>query len=122
MRNRCLGGFVVCALLALPVWSADVLPPAEVAGLSLDKSGNDVALIWGAVSTNLLGGSESLAGYRVYRDTSASFVPDRVGATNLLGSPTAAGFTDVGALQGPDTLLVYLVSAVDADGNEGNTQ
>jgi parallel beta-helix repeat protein len=101
--------------------AADVVQPAEVPTLGIALSGDDVVLTWTGVSTDILGAPESVAGYRVYRGTAASFVADKAGGSNRIGSPAAATFTDAGARLAPQNFY-YLVSAVDAAGNEGNTR
>src|SRR5262245_15710108 len=106
---------------ALPAVAADVVPPAEVQSLLVTKSGGNVNLSWVPVTTNHIGGSETVSNYRVYRATVPSFVPDRSGLTNLQGMPAGPAFTDTGAAA-PPTNYVYLVSAVDTSNNEGNTR
>lgn len=104
----------------LTTLAADVTPPAEVGGLLLDKSGGDAVLSWDAVTLDAAGGAETVASYRVYRGATPDFVADKTGGSNRIGSPSGTTFTDVGALSGPDAY--YLVSAVDAAGNEGRTE
>jgi flagellar hook assembly protein FlgD len=106
---------------ALPAVAADVVPPAEVQNLLVTKSGNDVNLSWTPVTTNHIGGSETVSNYRVYRASLPSFVPDRAGLTNLQGMPAGPAFNDTGAAA-PPTNYFYLVSAVDTSNNEGNTR
>jgi hypothetical protein len=52
-----------------------------------------------------------IAGYRIYRGTSASFVP---GPGNLVATPTSLLYADAGAPGG-----YYKLSAIDVHGNEG---
>lgn len=111
-------GLILLATASLGL-AADVTRPAEVAGVALIKTPSDVSLTWTPVSTNAVGGAETIANYRVYRGTTPDFVPDRSGGSNRIGSPIAAAFTDLGA--GSNTArYYYLVTAVDSAGNESN--
>jgi hypothetical protein len=101
--------------------AADVTPPAEVGGLLVNKSGPDVQLSWSAVTTDALGNAETTSSYRVYRSTAASFVPDKTGGANRIGSSPTTAYTDAGAAADGNSYY-YLVSAVDAAGNEGPTK
>jgi hypothetical protein len=85
-------------------YSVDNLPPLAPAPVALTYSGGAAQLHWGR---NL---ESDLANYRVYRGTTATFVP---GASNLIGSPADTGFADAGP---PG--FYYKLSAVDAHGNE----
>lgn len=109
------------ALAPAAAFAADVTPPSPVAGLSAAKSGTDLNLSWSAVTTDEKGATETVTGYRVYRGTSPDFVADKSGGSNRVGSPSGTTFTDAGALStGLDAY--YLVSAVDAAGNESGTE
>ena len=115
----CLATVLIAALV--PVAAADVSAPAEVTDALVAKTPGDVSLSWAPVSTDFFGNGESTDHYRIYRGTTPDFVPDRVGGSNLLGTSTTESFTDLGA--GSDGVsYYYLVSAVDASGNEGNTR
>ena len=109
------------AALAAPALAASVVPPAEVATINVNRSGADLVLTWSAVTTDLSGAADSVTAYRVYRGATPSFVPDKVGGTNRVGSPGGTSFTDTGAATAPGNLFYY-VSAVDASGNESNTR
>jgi hypothetical protein len=99
------------------VASADVVNPAEVEGLLVEKSGADVLLSWSEVTTDAAGNAETVDFYRVFRDTQRDFVPDKENGTNEIGTSPTASFTDAGAAtDGID--YFYRVSAVDAAGNE----
>src|SRR5882724_4963619 len=111
---------ILCSA-ASPLLAADIVPPAEVASISVTRSGADIVLNWGAVTTDAFGGTESVSFYNIYRGTSRNFVPDRVGGSNLAGTAFSPSFTDIGAVGAPSNFF-YLVSAVDAAGNEGNTR
>ena len=89
----------------------DTVAPANVGNTATAaKSGGNVALAWTAVTLNASGGTcETVNGYRVYRGTTPNFTP---GAA--LSSPPGTTFTDTTA--GADAY--YLISAVDAAGNE----
>src|SRR5439155_14801712 len=111
---------ILCAA-ASPLLAADIVPPAEVASLTVTRSGADIVLNWGAVTTDAFGATESVSFYNVYRGTSPSFLPDRIGGSNRAGTAFSPSFTDTGAA-GAAPNFFYLVSAVDAAGNEGNTR
>src|SRR5882672_10194358 len=121
MKSFSVLPFVLALTAASPIFASDVVPPAEVDNLTVTRSGADVVLTWTAVTASAVGGTESVAGYRVYRGTAGSYVPDRLGGANLVGSPSGATFTDSGAAT-PGPNYFYLVSAVDVAGNEGNTR
>ncbi len=118
--NRSAVGVIVVAVLAGCVSdaiAADVTQPAAVVGVTVNKSGNDVSLAWSAVTQDVNGAAETVASYRVYRGIVASFVPDKSGATNRIGSSATTSFTDANALVS-SVDGYYLVTAVDAAGNE----
>lgn len=112
---------VIAATTCLPALAADVTRPAEAAALRADRGGADVQLSWSPVASDVLGNTETVASYRVYRDTTPGFVPDRSGGTNRVGTSPVASFTDVGAAATSATYF-YLVTAVDSAGNESNAK
>lgn len=73
-------------------------PSAPLALVATAASSTQINLSWGAASDNV-----GVAGYRVYRGTS------------LVGSPTAASFSDTGLTAA--TAYTYTVKAIDAAGN-----
>ena len=94
--------------------------PADVTGVRASTDGLDVQLTWDTVASDILGHVETIDHYRVYRGEISDFVPDRAGGSNLLATPTTPDYVDGGA--GPAAAsYFYLISAVDADGNESNT-
>jgi hypothetical protein len=98
-----------------------VTNPAEVTGVRVDKSGSDALVSWDATTLDASGNPETIANYNVYRGDTPDFTPDKTGGSNLVGTSTTTDFTDTGALSdGLDHY--YLVSAVDADANEGVTR
>ena len=117
----CLSLILTCLVSFSAVLAADVVPPAEPGNLTVTRSGNDVVMTWDAVTTNMLGGAETIGSYRVYRGTLGSFVPDKPGGTNRIGTPASNGFTDTNAITSPSNFF-YLISAFDASSNEGNTR
>ncbi|HKQ61275.1 MAG TPA: peptide-N-glycosidase F-related protein [Candidatus Polarisedimenticolaceae bacterium] len=119
--KRGLGPVLLCCAAIVPGWAADVTRPADVAGLSASRSVNDVHLTWSTVGADVLGAPETIGSYKIYRGTSAAFVPDRSGGSNLAGSSALPQFTDSGAAVGGPSYF-YLVSAVDAAGNESGTR
>jgi hypothetical protein len=102
---------------ATPSFVRGVKSPQLVTNLTLAKSGSDIVLSWGAVTTTIYGKAASISKYEVYRGSTLSFIP---GPANLISAPTQTGttFTDVNALaSGGD--YYYLVRAVDSQGNGG---
>ena len=86
-------------------YSVDNLPPAVPAPFTAAYTGGATHLHWGT------SGEPDFWYYRVYRGSSADFVP---GPENLIATPSDTGFVDVGAAGG-----YYKLSAVDVNGNEG---
>jgi hypothetical protein len=104
-----------------PALALDVTRPAEVAGLAGERDGADVALSWSAVALDAAGQAETVDHYNVYRGTTPDFVPDTAGGTNRIGSVAGTSLTDPGAAAA-GTDFHYLVTAVDAAGNESNAR
>ncbi len=117
----CMAFILSCLVSFSAARAADPVPPAEVSNLTVTRSGNNVVMSWDAVTLNLLGGPETIGSYRVYRGTMGSFVPDKPGGTNRIGTPATNGFSDVGGITAPGNFF-YLISGVDTTGNEGNTR
>ncbi len=107
-------------LIAAPVTAQDVIRPEEPQNLLLGKSGSDAVLTWDGVTLDVLGQSESLDHYNVYRGEANDYFPDTVSFTNRIGAPAVTTLIDPGAL-GDLQNYFYLVSAVDAEPNEGNS-
>jgi len=99
----------------------DVTRPAEVAGLLLGRTSNDVELTWEPTTNDAAGGPDTADHYNVYRGTSATFVPDKLAGGNRIGMPSAENHAD-GGVAGDGVAYYYLVSAVDAAGNESDTK
>ena len=85
-------------------YSVDNLAPAPPAAFAGVYTTGTMSLHW-ARNTE-----PDLAGYRLYRGTTATFTPD---PTNLVASPPDTGYTDAA---GP--ACVYKLAAVDTHGNE----
>jgi len=85
-------------------YSADNLAPDVPASLTGNYWNGATYLHWSR------SGEGDLAGYRIYRGSTADFVPS---AANLVGSPPDTGFADAGDAGGH-----YKLSAVDRHGNE----
>ncbi len=100
--------------------AADATKPAEVTGLRVARSGNDVQLAWSAVGLDAAGLPETIDHYNVYRGTGPDFTPDVLGGSNRVGASPLPVFDDMAALDGPS--FYYLISAVDAAGNESATR
>jgi len=88
-------------------YSVDDLAPAAPTGLTGAYNAGATTLEWNANPET------DIATYRLYRGTSASFVP---GPENLLATPTALQYADAGPSGG-----YYKLSAIDVHGNEGPT-
>ena len=109
---------VSLAILAVaPAQAADVVKPAEVTGLTASRATPDVQLGWAAVTADVTGSPETVTQYRIYRGLTPDFVPDRAGGSNRIGTSATTSFVDAGAAVTGDPYH-YLVSAVDAAGNE----
>ncbi len=123
IRRAAPRALAVAALLvgAAGARAADVTAPADVSELLASRAGGDVQLGWAPVTLDAAGQPETPASYRIYRGTAPSFVPDKAGGSNRIGTATAAAFTDPGAVSAADSYY-YLVSAVDAAGTEGVTR
>jgi hypothetical protein len=85
-------------------YSVDNLPPSTPAPFSGTYASGSTALHWNANTES------DLANYRVYRGSTAGFVP---GSGNLIASPADTGYADPGS-----THFFYKLSAVDVHGNE----
>jgi hypothetical protein len=85
-------------------YSVDNLPPAAPQALTGQYSAGSMTLHW------LPNTEADLAGYRLYRGTSASFVP---GPGNLV-----AALPDTGHVDAAGTPSFYKLTAVDSHGNE----
>ena len=85
-------------------YSVDNIPPAAPAPLTGQYLAGTTTLHW---NRNIEG---DLAGYRLYRGTSAAFVP---GPANLLSA-----LADTGAVDAAGAPYVYKLTAVDSHGNE----
>ena len=122
MRRFHLVALIVSAL-AVPSMSlaADVTAPAAVTGLFAERAASDVVLDWSAVSVDVLGNTETVSSYRVYRGLTPDFVPDRSGGSNRIGTSATTDFVDPGAAAGAPSYF-YLVNAVDAAGNESGSR
>ena len=117
-----IGTATLAALFALlPALAQDVTRPAEVADVVGARIAGDVQLGWSAVTADVAGNPEAIDQYKVYRGTSPDFVPDKVSGSNLIGTALDAEYTDAGAAADANTYF-YLISAVDADGNESDTK
>jgi len=87
--------------------TGDVTPPTAPSNLTATPTPGQVALSWSA-STDASG----IAGYSVYRSTTAGFTPS---TANRIAQPTGTSYTDIGLTAGT---YYYKVTA---DDNAGNT-
>lgn len=85
-------------------YSVDNLPPASPASFTGEYSAGIATLHWDRNA------ELDLAGYRLYRDGSLSFVP---GPGNLVSAPADTGYVD-----NAGTPYVYKLTAMDTHGNE----
>src|SRR5262245_8975840 len=96
MRARAafrLAAAILVSLATPAALAADVTKPGAVGGLLVGKSGNDAVLTWSAVTTDVTGAAETVTQYRVYAGSTPSFVPDKVGGTNRIGTSATTSFT-----------------------------
>ena len=98
------GGDVYWNSLPDSGYSVDNLAPAQPVAFAGNYGSTATAMTWNA---NV---EPDLAGYRLYRGTSPSFVPSEA---NRIGSPTQPHYTDEGGGS-----FVYKLSATDVHGNE----
>jgi hypothetical protein len=91
------------AAVLLPERGQDLLTPEVPAGLSASTNGVDVDLNWNAIP--------DAAVYRLYRS------PVSGGGYELMAELTGTSYTDAGLRSGSP--VYYVVTAVDAAGNEG---
>ncbi len=115
--NRLFFALVV-AYACGPAWAADVTRPARVSDLRAERIGNDVRVSWGAVTTDVTGHPETVAEYKLYRGTTPDFSVD---GSSLIGSAVGTLIDDTGA-SGNAADFYYLVTAVDAAGNESSAR
>jgi hypothetical protein len=99
--------------------------PESVSDLHLTVSGNTILLEWT--------GSADAVSYNVYRDTASDFIPDKTNGSNRIATNVNDEKPDTSGIQWTDTgdgvLLVgdtsanyfYVVTAVDATGNESDS-
>jgi hypothetical protein len=82
----------------------------------VDRSGDDLVLTWGAVTTDIYGNATVVDHYNVYRGSVPTFLPsdtvNRIGQVSATGSPA---FTHAGGALTSDNGF-YLVSATDSSG------
>lgn len=94
----------------------DFNPPEATHITQVEKSNDDAALMWKAVTNDTAGNPEDVAHYVVYRNTSPSFVPD-VSDSIAAVIPPDTVYTDKAALNGAQSYY-YLIKAVDNAGNK----
>jgi hypothetical protein len=97
----------------------DTTPPLAPAKLRARKDGNDVYLDWTKVSKDIGNNLEKMGFYRVFRGTTADFIPDRAGLSNQIGTTTSGRYRDSNGLPAAADYY-YKVAAVDAAGNESS--
>jgi hypothetical protein len=91
-----------------PVPPEDTTPPAAPSGLTANGAIERATLAWTAASDDV-----RLAGYNVYRSTTAGFTPS---ASNRIAQTTGTSHVDTGVASGT---YHYLVTAEDGAGNVG---
>ncbi len=101
------GGHLAWDSAPLGGYSMDNLAPPAPQPFAASYSAGVTSLHWGPAS------APDLAGYRLYRGSSAGFTPS---PANRIGTPTDTTFAD-----NPGGFYYYKVSAVDVHGNEGPT-
>jgi hypothetical protein len=89
-------------------YSVDNLPPVGTGGIIAAMSDGSISLQWSPNKTD-----KDLAGYRVFRSTTAGFVPSQ---SNVIVSTTDTSYHDVGTVNGQS--YFYRIKAVDVHGNE----
>jgi hypothetical protein len=104
VQARAASGVAYWTSAADSGYSVDNLPPAMPAPFVSTYDGGSTRLHWGANT------EADLAGYRLYRGSSAGFVP---GTATLLATPPDTGYADPGP-----PVHWYKLTAVDTHGNE----
>jgi len=89
----------------------DAIPPSAPYVDPAEKSGDDVILTWDKITTDILGNSELMHYYVVYRNTSPSFIPGPSDSIGYASHPDTV-YTDTDALISSNSYY-YLVKAVD---------
>jgi len=93
----------------------EVVPPAAPSLTAVEKSGNDIRLIWNMVTTDTLGNPETMDCYVVYRDTTPSFVPGASDSIGMVSHPETTYVDSAVLTAGVD--CYYLVKALDTQLN-----
>ncbi|MTD16945.1 choice-of-anchor D domain-containing protein [Nakamurella sp. YIM 132087] len=96
----------ISAIEIIPTTAPDTTPPAAVTGVTATGSATGIALAWTASTAT------DLAGYNVYRASSATGTYTKVNTALLTGT----SFSDTAAPQG--VASYYQITAVDQTGNE----
>ncbi len=97
--------------------SGDIIPPEMPQNAGISTAPGWIRLTWLPVSQDIYGYAEPLQCYRVYRGTTAHFVPTPAHVVGEVMMPQFNDF-DPSVVGDPGTNYFYLVCAVDLAGNE----
>lgn len=100
-------------------YGGDIIPPKEVNNLKMVKNGRNINYSWDPVLEDINNNPETIHHYNIYRGTAPNFIPDKTNKTNLFGISSLPSFIDNTSLKDSQNYY-YLITAVDAGGNEGN--
>lgn len=93
-----------------------IAPPRTIQDLTVIRSGNDLILSWGAVTTDIYGNPATVDHYNVYRDSDPAFIPsDTANRIAVVPATASPSFTHSSGALTADSGF-YLVSAVDSGG------
>ena len=67
------------------------------------------------------GQEETIDHYKIYRGEEPTFIPDKAGGSNLIGTSVTESFSDPFPMTN-DNPYFYIVTAVDTAGNEANAK
>ena len=91
--------------------------PSAINDLSITPSGNNITLMWTAVTAITNGDPTTIDHYNIYRSTTPYFLP---ASFNLHASTNAVGFTDTDVLLDYVNNYIYMVTAVDPQNHESD--
>jgi hypothetical protein len=112
---------IILAALA-PAMAQDDIRPTRIDQLELTKSPDPaVELTWPPVTLDIMGRAETIDHYKIYRGDVPTFIPDKSGGSNLIGTSTSESFVDSLPMTDENPYF-YIVTAVDAGGNEANAK
>jgi len=112
----------IIAMALAPAMAQDDIRPTRIERLEMNKTPDvSIDLFWPAVDSDVTGQEETIDHYKVYRGDLPTFIPDKSGGSNLIGTTTTESFSDPVPMTN-DNPYFYIVTAVDTGGNEANAK